>query len=54
MPQQSAGIHGYNMPPSLEQQQQQAIAYQNYLSQQQRSGYPIPQTTIPQQHTHQA
>ncbi|KAI6249478.1 Transcription factor of morphogenesis MCM1 [Erysiphe necator] len=56
MPQQSTNLHSYNIPTSLEQQQQQqqAIAYQNYLSQQQRSGYPIPQTAIPQQHTHQA
>jgi len=36
-------------------QQQQALAYQNYVAQQQRSGYPMPpQSGIPQQHSHQA
>ncbi|KAI1002752.1 hypothetical protein K3495_g5453 [Podosphaera aphanis] len=49
---QNPNIHGY-MPTTLEQQQQ-AMAYQNYMSQQQRSGYPMPQPSIPQQHSHQA
>jgi len=63
-PQQSRGgmpqnqqMHGGYMPQSsLEQQQQQAqaIAYQNYVAQH-RSGYPMaPQAGIPQQHSHQA
>ncbi|CAL3964085.1 hypothetical protein PZA11_001525 [Diplocarpon coronariae] len=52
MPQQQNMHPGY-MPQSLEQQQ--ALAYQNYVAQQQRSGYPMPpQGGIPQQHSHQA
>ncbi|TQS38027.1 hypothetical protein Golomagni_01475 [Golovinomyces magnicellulatus] len=53
MSQQNPALHGGFMPPTLEQQQQ-AIAYQNFMSQQQRSGYPMPQPGIPQQHSHQA
>ncbi|CCU83104.1 unnamed protein product [Blumeria hordei] len=52
MTQQGTNLHGY-LAPTLEQQQQ-ALAYQNYMSQQQRSGYPMPQPGIPQQHSHQA
>jgi len=46
---QNAQMHpSYNMP--LEQQQ--ALAYQNYVAQQQRSGYPMPPNAgMPQQHT---
>jgi MADS-box transcription factor len=51
IPQQNPQMHPSYMP--LEQQQ--AIAYQNYVAQQQRSGYPMPpQGGIPQQHSHQA
>jgi MADS-box transcription factor len=47
---QNAQMHPSYMP--LEQQQ--AIAYQNYVAQQ-RSGYPMPpQAGMPQQHSHQA
>jgi pheromone receptor transcription factor len=56
MPQQPQQMHGGYMPQSsIEQQQQQAqaMAYQNYVAQQ-RSGYPMPQAGIPQQHSHQA
>lgn len=50
------------MPPAgmqhpgymTQEQQQQAIAYQNYMSQQQRTGYSMPQAGMPQQHAHQA
>jgi len=52
---QSAQMHpGYMQPGTLEQQQ--AIAYQNYVAQQQRGGgYPMAaQSGIPQQHSHQA
>ncbi|KAH6679773.1 hypothetical protein B0J14DRAFT_306162 [Halenospora varia] len=55
MPQQNTGMHtGYGMP--LSDQQQQALAYQNYVAQQQRGGgYAMPpQAGIPQQHSHQA
>jgi pheromone receptor transcription factor len=55
MPQQNPNMHPGYMAPSLEQQQ--ALAYQNYVAQQQRGGggYPMPpQAGIPQQHSHQA
>jgi MADS-box transcription factor len=55
MSQQNPQMHpGYMPQPTLEQQQ--AIAYQNYVAQQQRGGgYPMPpQAGIPQQHSHQA
>jgi MADS-box transcription factor len=54
MPQQAQNMHPSYMPQSLEQQQ--AMAYQNYVAQQQRAGgYPMaPQAGIPQQHSHQA
>jgi pheromone receptor transcription factor len=51
MPQQTQNMHPGYMPQTLEQQQQ--IAYQNYVAQQ-RSGYPMPPAGIPQQHSHQA
>jgi pheromone receptor transcription factor len=48
---QNAQMHPNYMP--LEQQQ--ALAYQNYVAQQQRGAYPMPpQAGMPQQHTHQA
>jgi len=48
---QNAQMHPNYMP--LEQQQ--ALAYQNYVAQQQRGGYPMPpQAGMPQQHAHQA
>ncbi|KUJ23537.1 SRF-type transcription factor [Mollisia scopiformis] len=55
MPQQPQNMHGGYMPPTLEQQRQ-AMAYQNYVAQQQGTGgYPMPpQAGIPQQHSHQA
>ncbi|KAM3078766.1 transcription factor of the MADS box [Clarireedia jacksonii] len=50
MPQQAQQMHPGYMPID----QQQALAYQNYVNQQQR-GYPMPpQAGIPQQHSHQA
>jgi pheromone receptor transcription factor len=53
MPQGNPQMHPGYMPQTLEQQQ--ALAYQNYVAQQQRSGYPMPpQAGIPQQHSHQA
>jgi pheromone receptor transcription factor len=54
MPQQNPQMHPGYMPQTVEQQQ--ALAYQNYIAQQQRGGgYPMPpQTGIPQQHSHQA
>lgn len=54
MPQQAQNMHPGYMPQSLEQQQ--ALAYNNYMAQQQnRGGYPMPpQAGIPQQHSHQA
>ncbi|RDL37129.1 Uncharacterized protein BP5553_04562 [Venustampulla echinocandica] len=54
MPQQNPQMHPSYMPQTLEQQQ--ALAYQNYVAQQQRGGgYPMaPQAGIPQQHSHQA
>ncbi|TAQ88933.1 hypothetical protein B7494_g2730 [Chlorociboria aeruginascens] len=53
IPQQAQQMHPSYMPQTLEQQQ--AIAYQNYVAQQQRGGYPMPtQAGIPQQHSHQA
>ncbi|PSS22090.1 hypothetical protein M430DRAFT_118228 [Amorphotheca resinae ATCC 22711] len=53
MPQGNPQMHPGYMPQTIEQQQ--AIAYQNYVAQQQRSGYPMPpQAGIPQQHSHQA
>ncbi|CZR51534.1 probable transcription factor of the MADS box family MCM1 [Phialocephala subalpina] len=55
MPQQTQNMHPGYMPQTIEQQQQ-ALAYQNYVAQQQRGGgYPMPpQAGIPQQHSHQA
>jgi pheromone receptor transcription factor len=50
MPQNTQQMHPNYMP--LEQQQ--AIAYQNYVAQQQRGGYPMPPAGMPQQHSHQA
>lgn len=48
-----ANMHPGYMPQTL--QEQQALAYQNYVAQQQRSsGYMPPQGAIPQQHSHQA
>jgi len=48
-----ASMHPGYMPQTL--QEQQALAYQNYVAQQQRSGgYMPPQAGIPQQHSHQA
>jgi pheromone receptor transcription factor len=42
-------------PSYMPIEQQQALAYQNYVAQQQRGGYPMPpQASMPQQHTHQA
>ncbi|KAN0119577.1 SRF-TF domain containing protein [Hyaloscypha variabilis] len=53
VPPQVANMHPGYMPQSL--QEQQALAYQNYVAQQQRSGgYMPPQAGIPQQHSHQA
>jgi pheromone receptor transcription factor len=54
MPQQTQNMHPGYMPQTVEQQQ--ALAYQNYIAQQQRGGgYPMPpQAGIPQQHSHQA
>ncbi|KAJ5053831.1 uncharacterized protein L3040_000122 [Drepanopeziza brunnea f. sp. 'multigermtubi'] len=53
MPQQAQNMHPGYMPQSIEQQQ--AMAYQNYVAQQQRGSYPMPpQGGIPQQHSHQA
>ncbi|KAF4635780.1 hypothetical protein G7Y89_g2307 [Cudoniella acicularis] len=54
MPQNPNMHAGYGIPQTLEQQQ--AMAYQNYVAQQQRGGgYNMPsQTGIPQQHSHQA
>jgi MADS-box transcription factor len=54
MPQQNPNMHPNYMPATIDQQQ--ALAYQNYMAQQQRSGgYPMPpQAGIPQQHSHQA
>jgi MADS-box transcription factor len=50
---QQANMHPGYMPQTL--QEQQALAYQNYVAQQQRSGgYMPPQAGIPQQHSHQA
>ncbi|EPE25722.1 SRF-like protein [Glarea lozoyensis ATCC 20868] len=55
MPQQHAQMNPNYMTASMDQQQQ-AIAYQNYVQQQQRGGgYAMPpQTGMPQQHSHQA
>jgi len=54
MPQGNANMHPGYMPQQFADQQQ-AIAYQNYVQQQRNSGYPMPpQAGIPQQHTHQA
>ncbi|RDW80063.1 hypothetical protein BP5796_01839 [Coleophoma crateriformis] len=50
MPQQNP-MHNQNYMPL---EQQQAIAYQNYVAQQQRSGYQMPPAGLPQQHSHQA
>lgn len=50
---QQANMHPVYMPQTL--QEQQALAYQNYVAQQQRTGgYMPPQAGIPQQHSHQA
>ncbi|KAG4430918.1 hypothetical protein IFR05_013592 [Cadophora sp. M221] len=50
---QPQNMHPSYMPQTLEHQQ--ALAYQNYVAQQQRGGYPMPpQGGIPQQHSHQA
>ncbi|CZS98736.1 hypothetical protein WAI453_001871 [Rhynchosporium graminicola] len=53
MPQTQQNMHPSYMPQSLEHQQ--ALAYQNYVAQQQRGGgYQMPpQGGIPQQHSHQ-
>jgi pheromone receptor transcription factor len=55
MPQQHAQMNPNYMAASMDQQQQ-AMAYQNYVQQQQRGGgYAMPpQTGMPQQHSHQA
>jgi MADS-box transcription factor len=53
MPPQNTQMHPSYMPQTIEQQQ--AMAYQNYVAQQQRGSYPMaPQAGIPQQHSHQA
>jgi len=53
MPQQNPQMHPNYMPQTVEQQQQ-ALAYQSYIAQQNR-GYPMaPQPGMPQQHSHQA
>jgi len=53
MPQGNPQMHPGYMPQTIEQQQ--ALAYQNYVAQQRNSGYPMPpQAGIPQQHSHQA
>jgi pheromone receptor transcription factor len=55
MPQGNPQVqHSGYMPQTIEQQQ--ALAYQNYMAQQSgRGGYPMPsQAGIPQQHSHQA
>jgi len=56
IPQQNPNMHpGYGLPQNVVDQQQQ-LAYQNYMAQQQRNGgYAMPpQAGIPQQHSHQA
>jgi pheromone receptor transcription factor len=56
MPQQHAQMNPNYMAAQAQLDQQQAIAYQNYVQQQQRGGgYAMPpQAGIPQQHSHQA
>lgn len=55
IPQQNPNMHPGYLPQNVVDQQQQ-LAYQNYMAQQQRNGgYAMPpQTGIPQQHSHQA
>ncbi|TGO54863.1 hypothetical protein BOTNAR_0257g00020 [Botryotinia narcissicola] len=56
MPQQAPQMHqGYGVgEQGLSQEQQQAIAYQNYMAHQQRGGYMPPQAGMPQPQTHQS
>ncbi|RAL59160.1 hypothetical protein DID88_006716 [Monilinia fructigena] len=55
MPQQVPQMHpGYGNVQGLSAEQQQALAYQNYMAHQQRGGYMPPQAGIPQQQAHQS
>ncbi|CAG8971861.1 hypothetical protein HYALB_00001972 [Hymenoscyphus albidus] len=55
IPQQNTQMHPNYLAQSIQEQNANAIAYQNYVQQQQRSGYPMPPNSgMPQQHTHQA
>ncbi|KAI9641825.1 transcription factor of the MADS box [Ciborinia camelliae] len=54
MPQQAPQMHPAYGVQGLSAEQQQALAYQNYMAHQQRGGYMPPQAGIPQQQTHQS
>ncbi|QSZ34671.1 hypothetical protein DSL72_007525 [Monilinia vaccinii-corymbosi] len=55
MPQQVPQMHpGYGNVQGLSAEQQQALAYQNYIAHQRGGGYMTPQAGIPQQQAHQS
>ena len=55
MPQQVPQMHpAYGGVQGLSAEQQQALAYQNYIAHQQRGGYMPPQPGIQQQQAHQS
>ena len=55
MPQNPHGLPHSYMPAGVGMDPSQALAYSNYVQQQQRgAGYPIPQSGLPQHTSHQS